>query len=372
VRVALDEINQNEKTIIFCATQDHALAVRDLVNQMKESKDPNYCVRVTANDGARGDQYLREFQDNEKTIPTILTTSQKLSTGVDARNIRNIVLMRPVKSMIEFKQIIGRGTRLFDGKEYFTILDFVDAYKHFSDSDWDGDPIDEIKIIDEKSEKKKVDFTKEEKGTGEGFIGDVDIEPKRKLKIKLRDGKAREIQHMISTSFWSASGQPISVEEFLNNIFGDLPEFFKSEKELREIWSNPTTRQAFLDKMAQVGYGKDELESLQKIVDAENSDIFDVLAYISFAIQPVSREKRVANAKSKILEGLDEKQKEFLEFVLDKYIDNGVDELGEEKLPWLLNLKYRAIADAVQKLGDVDSIRSTFFGFQKSLYAKIK
>ena len=251
-------------------------------------------------------------------------------------------------------------------------MDFVDAYKHFSDSDWDGDPIDEIKIIDEKSEKKKVDFTKEEKGTGEGFIGDVDIEPKRKLKIKLRDGKAREIQHMISTSFWSASGQPISVEEFLNNIFGDLPEFFKSEKELREIWSNPTTRQAFLDKMAQVGYGKDELESLQKIVDAENSDIFDVLAYISFAIQPVSREKRVANAKSKILEGLDEKQKEFLEFVLDKYIDNGVDELGEEKLPWLLNLKYRAIADAVQKLGDVDSIRSTFFGFQKSLYAKIK
>jgi len=144
VRVVLNEIKQNEKTIIFCATQDHALAVRDLVNQMKDSKDPNYCVRVTANDGARGEQFLREFQDNEKTIPTILTTSQKLSTGVDARNIRNIVLMRPVNSMIEFKQIIGRGTRLFDGKEYFTILDFVDAYKHFSDPEWDGNPIEEV------------------------------------------------------------------------------------------------------------------------------------------------------------------------------------------------------------------------------------
>ena len=143
VRVVLDEINQNEKTIIFCATQDHALAVRDLVNQMKESKDPNYCVRVTANDGARGEQFLREFQDNEKTIPTILTTSQKLSTGVDARNIRNIVLMRPINSMIEFKQIIGRGTRLFDGKEFFTIYDFVDAYKHFSDPEWDGEPVGE-------------------------------------------------------------------------------------------------------------------------------------------------------------------------------------------------------------------------------------
>ncbi len=121
VKILLSEINQKEKTIIFCATQDHALAVRDLINQYKNSKDPNYCVRVTANDGSLGDQYLKEFQDNEKTIPTILTTSQKLSTGVDARNIRNIVLMRPVNSIIEFKQIVGRGTRLFEGKIFYHI-----------------------------------------------------------------------------------------------------------------------------------------------------------------------------------------------------------------------------------------------------------
>ena len=125
VKVFMEQSNQNEKALVFCATQDHALAVRDLINQMKTSKDPNYCQRVTANDGLLGEQHLRDFQDNEKTIPTILTTSQKLSTGVDARNIRNIVLMRPINSMIEFKQIIGRGTRLYDGKEYFTIYDFV-------------------------------------------------------------------------------------------------------------------------------------------------------------------------------------------------------------------------------------------------------
>ena len=121
VRLFMDMINQNEKTLVFCATQDHAAAVRDLINQYKNSNDPNYCHRVTANDGAIGEQHLRDFQDNEKTIPTILTTSQKLSTGVDARNIRNIVLMRPVNSIVEFKQIIGRGTRLFDGKNFFTI-----------------------------------------------------------------------------------------------------------------------------------------------------------------------------------------------------------------------------------------------------------
>ncbi|EWH03589.1 restriction endonuclease subunit R [Halomonas sp. BC04] len=141
VRVFMEQIDQREKTLVFCATQAHALAVRDLINQMKISTDPNYCERVTANDGAEGERFLKQFQDNEKTIPTILTTSQKLSTGVDARNVRNIVLMRPVNSMIEFKQIIGRGTRLYDGKDYFTIFDFVKAYEHFNDPEWDGEPL---------------------------------------------------------------------------------------------------------------------------------------------------------------------------------------------------------------------------------------
>ncbi len=142
VKLVMDQINHHEKTLVFCATQDHALAVRDLINQMKASADPNYCQRVTANDGELGEQHLREFQDNEKTTPTILTTSQKLSTGVDARNIRNIVLMRPINSMIEFKQIIGRGTRLYDGKDYFTIYDFVKAHHHFKDPEWDGEPLE--------------------------------------------------------------------------------------------------------------------------------------------------------------------------------------------------------------------------------------
>ena len=144
VKLFMNEIDQREKTLVFCATQVHAALVRDLINQMKKSADPNYCVRVTAEDGALGDQWLRTFQDNEKTIPTILTTSQKLSTGVDARNVRNIVLMRPIGTMIEFKQIIGRGTRLFDGKDYFTIYDFVKAYEHFNDPEWDGEPIEPL------------------------------------------------------------------------------------------------------------------------------------------------------------------------------------------------------------------------------------
>ncbi len=357
VKILLSEINQTEKTIVFCATQDHALAVRDLINQYKDSNEPNYCVRVTANDGAMGEQYLREFQDNEKTIPTILTTSQKLSTGVDARNIRNIVLMRSINSMIEFKQIIGRGTRLFEGKEFFTIYDYVGAYHHFKDPEWDGEPIE-------------PEQTKPRDPRDEIPEPRPEPEPKTKLKIRLRDGKEREIQHMISTSFWSADGKPISVEEFLHNLFGTLPEFFKDEEELRTIWSEPWTRKAFLEKLAEAGYGKDELTTLQRLIDADNSDLFDVLEYVSFATKPISREERVAEAQSSIFYGLDDKQKEFLEFVLSKYIETGVEELAQEKLPSLLQLKYHSIYDALEQIGGVDKIQSTFIAFQKHLYKK--
>ena len=310
-------------------------------------------------------------------IPTILTTSQKLSTGVDARNIRNIVLMRPINTMIEFKQIIGRGTRLFDGKEYFTIYDFVDAYHHFADPEWDGEPIDETTEIPPRMcsicgknpcECKNPPRVCSVCGE-DPCICEINP-PKKKLKIKLRDGKEREIQHMIATSFWSADGKPVSVQEFMDNMFGAMPEFFKSEEELRKIWSNPITRKAFLEKISAIGYGKDELEMLQHMVNAEQSDLFDVLTYVSFLTPPISRVERVEKAKERIFEGLNEKQKEFLDFVLSKYEEKGVEELDEEKLPVLLNLKYHAISNAVDTLGEVDSIRATFFNFQKDLYTK--
>ena len=389
VKIFMNEIDQNEKTIIFCANQDHALAIRDLVNQNKNSKNPKYCVRVTANDGALGEQYLNEFQDNEKTIPTILTTSQKLSTGVDARNVRNIILMRPVNSMVEFKQIIGRGTRLFDGKEFFTVYDYVDAYLNFLDSEWDGEPIEPVEKEDCKiCGKNPCECLKPNCPVCGNSPCTCEAEPelvceicskspcicdlprKRKLKIKLRDGKEREIQHMISTSFWSADGKPISTEEFLANLYGTLPEFFSNEEELRNIWAEPKTRKAFLEKLADSGYGKDELETLQKLINAEKSDLFDVLEYIAYDVKPISREARVNNAKDSIYKELDEKYKEFIDFVLSKYIESGIEELDQGKLGSLLELKYHSITDASEILGDTNKIRETFVSFQKYLYKK--
>jgi type I restriction enzyme, R subunit len=254
VKLFMDAIDQKQKSLVFCATQEHALAVRDLINQMRTSKEPNYCVRVTANDGALGDQYLRTFQDNEKTIPRILTTSQKLSTGVDARNVRNIVLMRPINSMIEFKQIIGRGTRLFDGKDYFTIYDFVRAYEHFNDPEWDGEPVEPIPPRPRVGGEGPTP-TGGDEGGGRSEDGEEEPPVRQKIKIKLADGKERTIQHMMATSFWSIDGRPMSAAEFITRLFGDLPQLFKDEDELRALWGQPDTRKVLLESLSEKGYG---------------------------------------------------------------------------------------------------------------------
>jgi type I restriction enzyme R subunit len=363
VQLFMDDANPNEKSIVFCATQEHAALVRDLINQYKKTIDPNYSVRVTANDGAIGEQFLREFQDNERTTPTILTTSQKLSTGVDARNVRNIVLLRPVNSMIEFKQIVGRGTRMFDGKDFFTIYDFVDAYHHFADPEWDGEPLEpeppsEPKPPAPPKEPRDITDTGEEGGSRN-----------QKVRIRLRDGKEREIQSMVSTSFWGADGAVITSEEFLNNLFGELPKLFKSEQELRDIWSSPITRKNLLEKLAEAGFGKGELKTLQKLIDAEKSDLFDVLEYVfNSEVKPISREARVLAAQATIFALLNDKQKEFIEFVLAKYVETGVEELDQEKLPVLLTSKYQSLEDAKDILGEVVDIKSLFIEFQKYLY----
>ena len=381
VEIFMGQINQHEKTLVFCATQDHALAVRDLINQMKTSADPNYCQRVTANDGELGEQHLRDFQDNEKTIPTILTTSQKLSTGVDARNIRNIVLMRPINSMIEFKQIIGRGTRLYDGKDYFTIYDFVKAHHHFSDPEWDGEPIEPE--LCKTCQQHPCICIKEppppcyvcgqlpcrcDRGPCP-TCGKRPCKCKPTAKVKLADGKARTIQYMMVTTFWHPDGTPMSAQQFLEMLFGKLPEFFTNEAELRTLWSLPDTRARLLQGLAEKGFGHEQMAEMQRIIDAENSDLFDVLAHVAYAMAPLTREERAARAKLEISTHFNSKQQAFLDFVLAQYVKVGVEELAQEKLSPLLKLKYHnAIADAVADLGQPEEISKVFVEFQKYLY----
>ena len=381
VQIFMDDIDQKQKTIVFCATQAHALLVRDLINQIKKSSDPNYCQRVTAEDGKLGDEALRAFQDNEKSIPTILTTSQKLSTGVDARNVRNIVLMRPVNSMIEFKQIIGRGTRLYDGKDYFTIYDFVKAHHHFSDPQWDGEPLApegctqcrHTPCVCIKDPPPPCYLCGNQPCTCPkepcAQCGNRPCSCKKKAKVKLADGKERQIQHMSATSFWHPDGTPMSAAQFMEALFGKLPEFFKDEDELRVIWSAPDTRRKLLEGLAEKGFGKDQLAEMQVIINAENSDLFDVLAYVAYAETPLTREARAKRAKVVIGSQFNDKQQAFLTFVLAHYVSSGVEELDEAKLGPLLKLRYNnALADAFADLGAPEAVRQTFVGFQRYLY----
>jgi len=374
-------MDEREKTLVFCANQGHALLVRDLINQTKAGSDPNYCVRVTADDGERGEEYLRQFQDNEKSIPTILTTSQKLSTGVDARNVRNIVLMRPIRSMIEFKQIIGRGTRLYEGKDYFTIYDFVEAHKHFNDEEWDGEPIDPEACPRcgchpcqcKKQPPKPCPVCGQqpcecEKPPCPECGESPCVCRKKKARIRLADGKERNIRHISVTTFWGTEGKPLSAAEFLTLLFGELPEFFRDEDELRSLWSLPGTRRKLLEGLAEKGFGRDQLTEMRKIIDAENSDIFDVLAYVAFASQPVTRQERAAVAREQVHTAFNDRQEAFLNFVLGQYVSQGVEELDQEKLRSLLELKYHSLSDAIGELGSPEEIRNAFVGFQKFLY----
>jgi type I restriction enzyme R subunit len=360
VKLLLAEIDPNEKTIIFCANQNHALMIRDIVNELKTSSNTSYCVRVTADEGAIGDQHLSAFQDNEKTIPTILTTSQKLSTGVDARNIRNIVLMRPINSIIEFKQIIGRGTRLYDGKDFFTIHDFVNASQNFYDPEWDGEPI----------EPAPPATPKPNPPTTTGCTDGPTSPRPEKVVIKLADGKERQFQYMTSRMFYSVDGKPISLTDFIETLFRtlDMPDLFKNEEELRAIWAVPSTRKVLLQQLASAGFAVDDLKSIQELIEAKNSDLFDVLEYIKYNLTPVMREARAIISRSIMQTELTAKQMEFVDFLVQQYVIAGVEELDDSKLETLLAIRYRTATDGVAILGSVDIARNIFLTFQKHLY----
>jgi len=363
VELLLAQINPNEKTIIFCATQAHASMIRDIINEKKNNTNATYCVRVTADEGSIGDQYLRDFQDNEKTIPTILTTSQKLSTGVDARNVRNIVLMRPVNSIIEFKQIIGRGTRLYDGKDFFTIHDFVNASHNFYDPEWDGEPVE--------PEPKPSSPGRPSSGPDSEPVDPKEVKRER-VVIKLADGKEREFQHMTSKMFYSVDGTPMSLTEFIQSLFNtlEMPDLFKNEDELRAIWSVPSTRAELLRQLGNAGFPTSELASIQELIDAQNSDLFDVLEFVKYALKPISREVRAKKSRSILETEIESKQLEFIDFLVSQYIESGVEELEESKLQTLLEIKYADVHEGVKALGNGESskVRNLFLSFQKNLY----
>ena len=247
---------------------------------------------------------------------------------MDARNVRNIVLMRPIGTMIEFKQIIGRGTRLFDGKDYFTIYDFVKAYEHFNDPEWDGEPMEPTPATTRPGDGKP-------EGSDDGPPPDDEPPPERpkKIKIKLADGKERTIQHMMATSYWSPDGKPISANQIDREaVWRAAAASSRTRMNCGDSGASPDTRKALAASLAEKGFGGEQLAEISRMINAEKSDLFDVLAYIAFALAPITRSERVETRRGDIFSRYDPKLQAFLDFVLAQYVKQGVEELDQEKL----------------------------------------
>jgi type I restriction enzyme R subunit len=169
--------------------------------------------------------------------------------------------------------------------------------------------------------------------------------------------------------FWSAEGKPIPIQEFLQNLFDDLPQFFENEEQLRSIWSDPTTRETLLSNLNDLGYDSEKLEDMKALIDARDSDVYDVLAFVAYASEAMSRKERVNKAGSPIRDTFtDDKQREFIDFILSHYIKDGVSQLSRNNMKSLLELKYGSISDAAETLGSIPIISNAFVGCQKYLY----
>ncbi len=361
-KTILHHINAMDKSIIFCVNQKHALDMKIAIDKHKTIKDNNYCVRVTSDEGDIGRDFLEMFQNNDRDIPTILTSSKMLTTGVDAKNVRNVILTAPIKSMTEFKQIIGRGTRVFEGKDFFTIMDFVGATNLFYDPAWDGE--------DEPQSSKGKNKSKEQTPP------EIIKEPKQpygneneKVTIDIKGKKLKVIN--IETTYVGIDGIPLKTEDYLELLIGVLGKFYNDEEGLREIWSNPIHRKELLSKLREMHIDQSQLDDLKVIFEAKNSDIYDILTHISFNLEIKTRNERVLSVEdSTFIEKLhNDKAREFIEFILQRYEKDGVKELDEDKLGKLVDLSgLGTVREVAENFGGIPQMRDGYFELQREIY----
>lgn len=350
-------IDPMDKTIIFCANQAHASDIKRAIDKFKSVKRDDYCVRVTSDEGKIGLDYLKLFQDNDKSYPVILTSSKMLTTGVDARNVRNIVLLANIGSIIEFKQIIGRGTRVYEGKDFFTIIDFVGATKLFYDPKWDGEKIEELKEQDEKEKitKEHIKQTKEES------------KEKKSVTIHLKGTKLKVLD--ITTTYVGAQGKPLSTKEFLEFLIGKLGEYYDDEAKLREIWSDQKNRERFLKALANDGVDEDALKDLREIFQ-KDCDIYDVLAHLSFNAEIKTRQERVLQVENG--EFLKRFQKEkaikFIEFLLNRYQEYGIKDFDDGLKPLIELSSLGNARELASEFGSLENLKQSFDDLQREIY----
>ena len=366
----------DQKAIVFCATQEHAARIANLIREEAKRRGvgaTHYCERVTAADGAIGELYLREFRNSDNLVPTILTTSQKLSTGVDACKVRSIVLFKEVKGMVEFKQIIGRGTRRYDGKPYFTIYDFTGATDKFKDPDWDGPVVcpkcgkNPCECDDGKLPPPRPPRPPKPPCPVCGCDPCIcEKPPKEPVKVKLADGRLISANWKESVFF---DNEMLSAAEFLNRFAEAVKSATGTKANLAADWRDMASRSELLERLAELGFDRAKLVEIQQRTDHQACDILDVMMDIAYGEEPITREMRAAKARESLDAGGE--RATLFETILENYVRDGVWTLTRESFTGLLKLRYMSLPAAIRALGFADAAEAIdyYATVQRGIYA---
>jgi type I restriction enzyme R subunit len=384
----LKQTNRFDKTIVFCVDQEHADEMRQLLNNLNADlvrDHPDYVCRVTSDEGSLGKGHLGRFQELESVTPVILTTSQLLSTGVDAPMVKNIVLIRMIGTMTEFKQIIGRGTRLREdyGKFYFNILDYTGtATRHFADKEFDGDP--EL-ISEEEIDENGNTTTKTVVDAGPNDTGDNDEEtvivyaappvivdppapPTEPRKFYVAEGFVKIATH--ATRDIGADGKQLSVTEFRDYTGEVVRTLFRDVATFRHRWADPDRRAEVLAALQEQGISASE--AADALGDHE-ADPFDLLCGVAWNAPVPTRKERAARLRSSrpdFFTTYAEPARQVLDALLAKYAEHGPAEFAipdSLKVPPISDLGN--VTEITQRFGGPEQFRAAVAELQALLYA---
>ncbi|THJ14130.1 MAG: DEAD/DEAH box helicase [Nitrospira sp. CG24C] len=367
------------KTIVFCVDQEHAADMRQALNNLNTDvtqQHADYVCRVTSDEGDVGRGHLGRFQELEKDTPVILTTSQLLTTGVDAPTCKNIVLARVVNSMTEFKQMIGRGTRVRDdyNKLYFNILDYTgSATRLFADPDFDGDPVliteeqvDEAGVTVPKTyeivEEQPVMAEKEDT-----FQISDDTEGERR-KFYFDGGQVEIVAHIVHEL--DPDGKQLRVVRFTEYTADKVRTLYPSAPELREQWANPEKRSEIIQRLEERGI---DFDSLATAANQPDADPFDLLCHLAFNAPLRTRRERADRLKKEKKDFFDQygpEAKAILNDLLEKYAEHGT---AQFILPDVLHVppisERGNVVEIASLFGGPDQLRQAVTQLQTLLYA---
>lgn len=365
-----------DKTIVFCVDQEHADQFRREISNLNKDlvrQYPDFAVRIVSDEGLVGKGHLGKFMDIDEVIPVVVTTSRLLSTGVDVPTCKNIVLFRMVNSMTEFKQIIGRGTRVREDKEklFFTILDYTgSATRKFADPDFDGEPpivTEEVLDVSGNSSREIIITNKELSDEDDLLPISNDGASKRK-KFYVNEGEVTISAETVQV-IDPVSGKLITVQ-FSQFAKEKIATLYPSANELKTHWSNIKQRSIIIEQLENLGIS---IEQLMEITKQKEADPFDLLCFVAYDLRPKTRKQRaelLKNSKPDFFAHYSDKAQQVLSLVLEKYVEFGLNQIRPDIISVDPFTQFGNTVEIVNEFGGFDGYKEAIEELQQLLYAE--